>query len=402
MTSKSTSPLDGIRVIDASTILAGPMCCQILGDFGADVIKIENPRTGDNMRGHGYAVDGVPLWWKEISRNKRTVAIDLHTDEGAELFRSLAATADVLVENFRPGTLERWGIGPEALRERNPGLIALRITGFGQSGPYSSRPGFGTLAEAMSGFAHMTGPSDRPPTLPSFGLADSICAIAGSSAVTMALRYREVLGGGGQDIDMSILEPIMAAVGPAPSVYHHLGIIESRHGNISTNNAPRNTYQTKDGSWVAVSASAVKIAERVMELVGHPELAKEPWFQSGRGRAEHVELIDGYISEWISERSRSEVLEAFEAAEAAIAPIYDARDIVEDKHISETKMLLEVDDPDLGKVLMHNVMWRMSASPGKIKWTGRSMGEDTDAILKTDLGLSDERIAELRSSKVIA
>lgn len=398
----SKLPLEGIRVIDASTILAGPMCCQILGDFGAEVIKIENPRSGDNMRGHGYAVDGIPLWWKEISRNKRTIAIDLHTEKGATLFRSLADTADVIVENFRPGTLERWGIGPEVLRKTNPGLIVLRITGFGQSGPYSSRPGFGTLAEAMSGFAHLTGPADRPPTLPSFGLADSICAIAGSSAVTMALRYREVLGGGGQDIDMSILEPIMAAVGPAPTVYKHLGIVESRHGNVSTNNAPRNTYQTNDGSWVAVSASAKKIAERVMELVGHPEVAREPWFQSGRGRVEHMDLIDGYISGWISKRSRNEVLEAFTKAEAAIAPIYDAKDIVEDEHINATKMLLEIEDPDLGKVLMHNVMWRMSETPGKIKWTGREMGADTDEILENDLGLAKESIAELRSAGVIA
>lgn len=402
MNSNSTPPLQGIRVIDASSIMAGPMCCQILGDYGAEVIKIENPRTGDNMRGHGHAVDGVPLWWKEIARNKKTIAIDLHSDEGIELLKSLAATADVLVENFRPGTLERWGLGPKVLKEINPGLIILRITGFGQTGPYANRPGFGTLAEAMSGFAHMTGPADQPPTLPSFGLADSICAIAASSAVTMALRYREVLGGEGQEIDINILEPIMATVGPAPSVYKHLGIVETRHGNRSTNNAPRNTYKTKDGSWVAVSASALKIAQRVMRLVGHPEVTEEPWFSDGRGRVEHVELLDGYISDWISQRSRSEVLEAFEKAEAAIAPIYDARDIVEDEHISETKMLVEVDDPDLGKVLMHNVMWRMSASPGSIKWAGRSLGADTDEILGLELGLTPERLAELRSMGVIA
>lgn len=401
MNSDQMQPLDGVRVIDASTILAGPMCCQILGDFGADVIKIENPRSGDNMRGHGYEKNGVPLWWKEVSRNKRTVAIDLHTDNGAEIFRSLVATADILVENFRPGTLERWGIGPALLRETNPGLITLRITGFGQSGPYSSRPGFGTLAEAMSGFAHMTGSAQEPPTLPSFGLADSICAIAGSSAVMMALRYREILGGEGQEIDMSILEPIMAAVGPAPSVYKHLGIIESRHGNRSTNNAPRNTYQTKDGSWVAVSASALKIAQRVMELVGHPEVAKEDWFQSGRGRVENVDVIDGYISQWISERSREEVLLAFEKAEAAVAPIYDARDLVEDPHVMETKMLVEVDDPDLGSVLMHNVMWRMSKSPGAIKWAGKAIGADTDDVL-SELGIDFERISTLRSSGVVA
>jgi crotonobetainyl-CoA:carnitine CoA-transferase CaiB-like acyl-CoA transferase len=202
--------LSGVRVLDASSILAGPLCCQILGDYGADVIKIENPRGGDNLRGHGRAANGVPLWWKEVARNKRTVAIDLHTVQGAELLKRLVAEADVMVENFRPGTLERWGIGPEVLRAINPGLIILRLTGFGQIGPYASRPGFGTLAEAMSGFAHLTGEADGPPTLPAFGLADSICGIAGAAAVTMALRHREVQGGGGQDIDMSILEPIMA------------------------------------------------------------------------------------------------------------------------------------------------------------------------------------------------
>src|SRR5262249_46014829 len=289
-------------------------------------------------------------------RNKRTVGLDLKAAQGAEVFRRLAATADVVVENFRPGTLERWGVGPVRLRAAHPGLILVRLTGFGQTGPYAQRPGFGTLAEAMSGFAAVTGWPDRPPALPSFGLADSICGVAASAATLMALHHRDRTGEG-QVIDINILEPLMAAVGPGPTVYQQLGVVESRHGNRSTNNAPRNTYRTKDGSWVAVSTSAQQIAERVLRLVGHPEVIDEPWCASGRGRAAHVDLLGRYVAEWVAQRDRTEVLDAFAAAGAAVAPVYEARDLVADPHVRETRMLTEVDDEDLGKVLMHNVMW---------------------------------------------
>lgn len=393
-------PLEGLRVIDASTILAGPLCCQLLGDYGADVIKVEHPVSGDSMRGHGWQKDGTPLWWKEISRNKRVIGLDLGTADGAEVLRRLAATADVLVENFRPGTLEKWGLGPQELRERNPGLVLVRLTGFGQDGPYARRPGFGTLAEAMSGFAHLTGEADGPPTLPAFGLADSICGIAASSAVMMALWHRDTRGGGGQVIDISILEPIMTAVGPGPTVYDQLGVVEERRGNRSANNAPRNTYRTSDGSWVAVSTSAQRIAERVLRLVGHPEVISEPWFASGRGRVAHADLLDRLVGDWIAARTRAEVLAAFEAAGAAIAPVYSARDVVDDPHIRETGMITEVDDPDLGPMLMHNVMWRMSATPGRIRFTGRAPGADTDAVL-TSLGYQAEELARLREQRVI-
>ncbi len=392
-------PLEGLRVLDVSTILAGPLCCQILGDYGADVVKIEHPDRGDNMRGHGHSKDGVPLWWKEISRNKRTVALDLKAGVGAEIFRRLAATADVVVENFRPGTLERWGIGPEILQKDNPGLVVVRLTGFGQTGPYSGRAGFGTLAEAMSGFADATGEPDGPPTLPAFGLADTICGIAASSATLMALRHRDRTGRG-QVVDMNILQPIMTAVGPAPTVYQQLGLIESRHGNRSTNNAPRNTYRTADGKWVAVSTSAQRIAERVLELVGHPEVIHEAWFQTGHGRVQRVDLLDAYVGDWIAARSREEVLAAFTEAGAAIAAVYNAQDIVEDPHVRETEMLIEVDDEDLGPVLQHNVMWRLSASPGRIRFTGRALGQDTDEIL-AELGYSASDITELKKSEAV-
>lgn len=398
MTSEAP-PLDGLRVLDVSTILAGPLCCQILGDFGADVIKVEHPAQGDNMRGHGHSKDGVPLWWKEISRNKRTLALDLKADEGAALFRRLAATADVMVENFRPGTLERWGIGPEILHEANPGLVVVRLTGFGQTGPYASRPGFGTLAEAMSGFADATGEPDGPPTLPAFGLADSICGIAASSAVMMALRHRDQTGRG-QVVDMNILEPIMTAVGPAPTVYQQLGIVEPRHGNRSTNNAPRNTYETSDGKWVAVSTSAQRIAERVLTLVGHPEVIQEDWFRTGHGRAAHVDLLDDYVGSWIAQRTRAEVLDEFTQAGAAVGAVYDAKDIVEDPHIRETEMLIEVPDEELGPVLQHNVMWRLTDSPGRIRFTGRALGQDTDEVL-AELGLSPDEITHLKKNEVV-
>ncbi len=389
-------------MIDASSIIAAPLCCQILGDYGADVIKIEHPQFGDNLRGHGYQHEGVPLWWKEVSRNKRTVGLNLSDPRGADVLLRMVKHADVLVENFRPGTLERWGLGPEELWEVNSELILLRVTGFGQNGPYSDRAGFGTLAEAMSGFAHLTGQPDGPPTLPAFGLADSICGIASVSAVLMALRHREVGGGRGQVIDMSILEPIMTAVGPSPSVYHHSGVVEARHGNRSTQNAPRNTYLTADGSWVAISTSAQQIAERVMRLVGHAEVIDEPWFSSGVGRVQHVDLLDEFVADWVATRTRDEVVVAFVEAGAAIAPIYDARDIVEDAHIRATEMLIEVPDEDLGAVMMHNVMWRMSETPGSIRFTGRALGADTDAVLIGELGMDAETVAELRGEGVVA
>ena len=393
-------PLHGIRVIDASTILAGPLACQILGDFGAEVIKVEHPQAGDGMRGHGPAKDGVPIWWKEISRNKQTVGLSLSHPDGAELFRRLAETADVVVENFRPGTLERWGIGSEVLRSANPGLVLVRVTGFGQRGPYASRAAFGTLIEAMSGFAHLTGEESGPPTLPAFGLADSCCGIAASSATVMALFARERNGGVGQDVDIDLLSPLMTAVGPSPSIYQLTGVVESRHGNRSTNNAPRNTYQTSDGYWVAVSTSAQRIAERVMELVGHPEVVAKPWFATGQSRAQHADLLDEYVGSWISKREREDVLRLFAEADAAVAPVYSARDIVEDPHVRQTQTLVDVPDPDFGTVLQHNVMWRMSETPGSVQVTGRELGADTDTVLAS-IGVSPSDCTDLRRRGVI-
>ncbi|HXD64439.1 MAG TPA: CoA transferase [Solirubrobacteraceae bacterium] len=391
-------PLSGLRVLDVSTVLAGPLTCQILGDFGADVIKVEHPQ-GDSMRGHGRAKDGVSLWWKMISRNKRCVALYLGDPDGAEVFRRLVATADVVVESFRPGTFERWGLGYDALREVNPGLVLVRISGFGQTGPYRERAGFGTLAEAMSGFAAITGEPDGPPTLPPFGLADSIAGMTAANAALMALYHRDARGGAGQQIDVSILEPLVTVLGPQPTIYDQLGEVQQRTGNRSVNNAPRNTYATSDGKWVAVSTSANSVAQRVMRLVGRPELIEEPWFDTGSGRAEHVELLDEIVSEWVGERTRDEVIEAFSDAGAAIAPVYDVADLMADPQILARDAITEVDDPDLGPMRMQNLLFRMSATPGAIRFTGRALGADTDAILGDELGLD---VAGLRKRGIVA
>jgi crotonobetainyl-CoA:carnitine CoA-transferase CaiB-like acyl-CoA transferase len=401
MTSRP-APLSGVRVIDASTVLAGPLACQLLGDFGADVVKIEHPRTGDPLRTHGPAKDGHGLWWKVVGRNKRTVGLYLGDPDGAEVFRALVRTADVVVENFRPGTLERWGLGYDRLREINPGLVLVRVTGFGQDGPYSARPGFGTLAEAMSGFAAITGEPDGPPTLPPFGLADSIAGLTGAVAALMGLYHRDVRAGSGQQVDLAILEPMIAALGPQPTWYDQLGHVQQRRGNRSDNNAPRNAYRTKDDQWVAVSASATSVAERILRLVGHPEVADAPWFASGSERARHADLIDGYVAEWVSERTRDEVVTEFEQAQAAVAPVYDVSDLMDDEHAVARNLFPTLDDEDLGPLRMQDVLFRMSDTPGEIRHAGRAVGADTDEILLGELGLDAAHVAALRERGVVA
>jgi crotonobetainyl-CoA:carnitine CoA-transferase CaiB-like acyl-CoA transferase len=392
-----TSPkaLDGLRVLDLATLFAGPLAATLLGDFGADVIKIEHPK-GDPVRTHGHRKNGVNLWWKMIGRNKRAMTLDLSKSAAQALLLDLAARADVLIENFRPDTLERWNVGPKDLLARNPRLVIARVTGFGQVGPYRRRPGFGTLAESMSGFAAMTGEASGPPTLPPFGLADGITALATAAAILMALRHRDRTGEG-QVIDMAIIEPILTLLGPQATWFDQLGIVQERTGNRSVNNAPRNTYRTQDGRWVAISTSAQSIAERVMALVGHPEVVQEPWFQSGVERARHADELDRMVGGWIARHSLAEVVRAFEAAEAAVAPIYDIRDIYEDPQYQALGTIAQVDDEELGPIRMQNVMFRLSRSPGSIRFTGRKVGQDTDAVLKDVLGLDDSRLSALRS-----
>lgn len=394
------SALEGLTVVDLSTLFAGPMAAMHLGDMGAQVVKVEHPQRPDPARGHGPSKDGQNLWWKTLGRNKRTIGIDLHTPGGQEAFLRLAETADVVIENFRPGTLERWGVGYDVLSQRNPRLVLARVTGFGQIGPYRSRPGFGTLAEAMSGFAAMTGDPDGPPVLPPFGLADGIASLATAYAVMVALHARERTGLG-QEVDVAIIEPILAMLGPQLTRWDQLGTAQPRTGNRSANNAPRNTYRTADGSWVAVSTSAQSIAERVMALVGRPEVVHEPWFATGAGRAEHADELDEAVGGWIAQRTRAEVIDAFERAQAAIAPIYDAGDIMADPHFQALGTIRRVDDPDLGEMAMQGPLFRLSSDESVLDFTGRAPGADTDAVL-SELGFSPAEIDALRGEGAVA
>lgn len=270
--------LDGIKVLDTATLFAGPLAATMLADFGADAIKIEHPK-GDPARSYGPKKDGVGLWWKTLSRNKKAITLNLSTTGGQSVMRRLVAETDVWVENFRPGTLERWGLDYETLADINPRLILVRVTGFGQFGPYASRPGFGTLAEAMSGFANLNGQVGGPPTLPPFSLGDGVAGISAAFATMLALRSREA-SGRGQVVDISLIEPLMSILGPHMIAFDQLGVKQARTGNRSAKNAPRNTYLTKDGKWVVVSTSSDSIAQRLMRLVGHPEVVDEPWFGS--------------------------------------------------------------------------------------------------------------------------
>ncbi|MCX5556924.1 CaiB/BaiF CoA-transferase family protein [Streptomyces sp. NBC_00038] len=389
------APLTGLRVLDLATLFAGPLAATMLGDFGAEVVKIEHPAKPDPSRGHGPSKDGVGLWWKLLGRNKRTITLDLSKPGGRDTLLRLAATADVVIENFRPGTLEKWDLGWAELSAVNPRLVLARVTGFGQFGPYAHRPGFGTLAEAMSGFAAITGEPDAPPTLPPFGLADSIAGLATAYAVMTALTARERTGEG-QVVDMAIIEPILTVLGPQPLWYDQLGHVQPRTGNRSANNAPRNTYRTADGSWVAVSTSAQSIAERLMRLVGRPELIDEPWFATGADRARHADVLDEAVGAWIADRTRAEVLEAFEKAEAAVAPIQDVRDVMTDPQYEALDTITTVQDPELGPLRMQNVLFRLSSTPGAIHWAGRPHGADTDTVLG-ELGLTEREIDALRA-----
>ncbi|MGV9402871.1 CaiB/BaiF CoA transferase family protein [Streptomyces sp. NPDC003667] len=390
----SPGSLGGLRVLDLATLFAGPMAATLLGDFGAQVIKVEHPVRPDPSRGHGPAKDGVGLWWKVLGRNKRAITLDLSRPGGRATLLRLAATADVVIENFRPGTLEKWDLGWPELSAANPRLVLARVTAFGQFGPYAHRPGFGTLAEAMSGFAALTGEPDAPPTLPPFGLADSVAGLATAYAVLTALAARDRTGAG-QVVDMAIIEPILAVLGPQPTWYDQLGYVQERTGNRSANNAPRNTYRTADGAWVAVSTSAQSVAERVMRLVGRPELAEEPWFATGAQRAAHADVLDEAVGGWIAARDRAEVLAAFEKAEAAVAPVQDVRDVLADPQYQALDTVTTVDDPELGPLRMQNVLFRLSGTPGAIRWAGRSHGADTDAVL-TELGLGPDELRALR------
>ncbi len=357
-----------------ATVLAGPGAARYLADFGADVVKVESP-AGDGTRRMGWIDprDGESFMWKLLGRGKRAAVLDLKTEAGLDAMHRLLDSADVLIENFRPGTLERLGLDPADLLARNPGLVILRVTGFGQDGPYAGRPGFATMAEAMSGFAAINGEPDGAPLLPPIALTDEVTALAGAFTVMTALRHRDRTGEG-QVIDLNLLETMLQLMGALASANAHLGYLQPRLGSGIPYTVPRGTYRSSDGQWVAISTSAESIATRVMELLG---VADDPRFATFDGRVEHRVELDAIVAAWVGARTSAEVLAAFEAQEAAIAPVYSMADLLADPHIAARHAVIEVDG-----VRMPGLLARFSKTPGAVRHAGRALGADTDAVIE--------------------
>jgi len=396
-----TGPLAGVRVVEVGSMISGPTAGRLLADFGAEVIKVERPETGDHLRHFGPQVDGHSIWWKYLARNKRSVTLDLSAEGGAAVFEDLTSEADLVIENFRPGTLERWGLGPEALREVNPDLVVLRVSGFGQTGPDASRPGFGTLAEAMSGFAAVNGFPDRDPLLPPTGLADTVAGVFGALAATMALYRRDTTDTGGQTIDNSLIEPMLMLLGPQVLRYDATGEPERRTGNRSTSSAPRNVYETADGEYVALAASAQPLAMRTFDAIGRPELKEDPRFRDNDSRLENVAELDRLIGDWMADHTRAEALAAFDEADATAAPVYDVPDILEDKQYQAREAAIEIEDPDLGPSHVQNVVPTLSETPGGVDHLGPALGAHNDTVYGGLLGYDESTRADLDSSGVI-
>lgn len=365
----SPGPLADLRVIDLATVVAGPGCARYLADFGADVIKVERPGSGDTTRAMGWTHpdDDVTLWWKLAGRNKRSVVADLKDPDDLALVRRLIATADVLVENLRPGTLERLGLDPADLLAEHPSLVITRVTGFGQDGPYAQRPGFATLAEAMSGFAAINGEPDGPPLLPPIALTDEVTALTAAFATMVALH-----SGVGQVVDVNLLESLFQLMGPLMSLWELRGELQPRLGSGIPYSVPRGTYRCADGRWVAISTSAESVAVRVMELIG---LGDDPAFAGFAGRIAHRDEVDRVLGEWCAARPLHEVLQAFEDAQAAAAPVYDMAQLAADPHLRARGAVVDLDGTP-----MQGLVARLSATPGSLRWAGRPLGADTDAV----------------------
>ena len=394
-------PLHGLRVVDAATLVAGPMVATALGEFGAEVIKVEQPGVGDPLRTWGDRKDGIGLVWKSVSRNKRCITLDLRQAEGQELFHQLLNVSDVLVVGNRPSALTRWGLDYESVHDRHPQLVMLHISGYGGGGPFSDRPGFGTLAEAMSGFAQVTGQPDGPPTLPPFMLADGVAAQAATWAVMMALYHRDLHGGGGQLVDVNLVEPLARLVESSTLAFDQLGIIPTRAGNRLPASAPRNTYRTADDKWLAISSASSNIAMRVYRSIGRADLAENPDYVDPVRRQERGLEVDALVADWVGKRSLDEAMKVFLEAEVAATPVYDAEQLLADEHLKARGTFVRVDDPDLGPMTIQAPIALLSESPGRITHLGQPLGADNDAIYGGLLGIEPDQVAALRAAGVI-
>ena len=395
---EAACPLDGVRVVDMSRLVSGNMVSLQLADFGAEVIKIEDPKKGDPLR--AWQTNGVSVHWKVYSRNKKSVALDLRAPRGRELLADLIAGAQILVENFRPGTLEAMGLASAELQRRNPGLVVVRVSGWGQDGPYRDRPGFGTLVESMSGYAARTGFADREPALPPTALADMVAGLYGAMAVMVALREVEVKGGRGQVIDLPLLDPLFSFIATEAAIYRLTGAVRERTGSRSETTSPRNVFRTRDGRYIGISASIQAMAERLFRAIGHDDMIADPRFRTNSDRVKNAEACEAPIVAFIAARSLAENMAIFERAEVTAAPVYDIDQFMADPHVLAREILVDVPDTEMGRLPMHNIIPRLSDTPSRLRRPAPELGEHTAEILG-GLGLDRAAIETLAREGVI-
>ncbi|MEM2001775.1 MAG: CoA transferase [candidate division WOR-3 bacterium] len=394
--------LEGVRVIEMGSLLAGPFCGQLLGDLGAEVIKVEPPGEGDPMRNWGHRkVNGKSLWWPIIARNKKSITLDLRKPQGQDLARALIAQADIVVENFRPGTMERWGLGYEELSSLNPRLIMVRVSGYGQTGPYAPRAGFGSIAEAMGGLRHITGYPDRPPARVGISIGDALAGTLGAIGAVSALWHRDMVSGKGQVVDVAIYEAVLTYMESLIPEYALTGYIRGRTGSVLPGVAPSNIYPTKDGHWLVMGANADSVFRRLCQVMGQPELASDPRFATHDARAQNMEVLDGLIAEWSSRFDVDELVEILNEAGVPAGKIYTAREMLEDPHFQAREAILWVKARGIGPMPMQGVFPKLSATPGTVRWTGPELGEHNEEVYIGLLGLSPEQLVELRGKEVI-
>jgi succinyl-CoA---D-citramalate CoA-transferase len=395
-------PLEGVRVVEMGSFLAGPFCGQLLADFGAEVIKVEPPGKGDPMREWGrHRKEGKTLWWPIIARNKKSVTLNLREAEGQELARRLIAEAGVVVENFRPGTLERWGLGYDDLSETNPALVMVRVSGYGQTGPYRDQAGFGSIGESMGGIRHVTGFPDRPPPRVGISLGDSLAATFGALGAVTALYNRDARGGRGQIVDVGIYEAVLALMESTIPEYALAGHVRGRTGAILPFVAPSNTYPTSDGDYVVIGANADTVFARFAKAIGHPEWAESERYATHNARGENQEELDEMISAWTGEHPADEVLETMREASVPAGKLFTAKDMLEDPHYEARENVVTVEDPEMGPFPMQNVVPRLTETPGKVRWTGPALGQHNDEVFGELLKLSEEEQTGLRERGVV-
>ena len=400
MTSANTGPLAGLKVVEMGTLIAGPFCGQILGDFGADVVKIEDPKTGDPMRQWGRSLPkGLSPWWPVIGRNKRSVGLDLRTPEGREIAGKLIDQADVLIENFRPGTLEKWGMGYEALAARNPRLIVARVSGFGQTGPYAKRAGYGLIGEAMGGLRHVTGEPDRPPARAGISIGDSLTAMHAVMGITMALHARERTGRG-QMIDAALYESVLAVMENLVTEYDLTGYVRERSGSILPGIAPSNVYPCAEGEMILIGGNGDTVFARLAEAMGRADLAADPKFVSHAARGVNQKELDEIIAAWTATWTLPALIEHLEAAGIPCGRVFRAPDMLENEQYQAREAIVELPHPVFGKVKMQNAFPKLSETPGAVRWPGPDLGQHTDEVL-AEVGLSADEVAGLRAKGVV-